>query len=114
MSQSIERIDDRGTHRKRLAAAIVIDAFGRVLLVRKRDTVFFMQPGGKGEAGETPLQTLARELNEELGCTLLNAHALGIFCAPAVNEPGATVEAMLFQAEIGGSLRPGAEIEDIA
>ncbi len=47
------------------------DAQGRVLLVRHsygaRD---WMPPGGAMEAGEDPLAAAARELGEELGCTL--------------------------------------------
>ena len=40
----------------RIAAALLIDPQGRTLLVRKRGTGAFMQPGGKIDAGETPVQ----------------------------------------------------------
>ena len=70
-----------------IAAAIIWDQEGRVLLVRKRDTLFFMQPGGKLDAGETALATLERELREELGCSLQRADFMGVFSAPAANEP---------------------------
>ena len=43
-----------------IAAAVIADAKGCILLVRKRSSFFFMQPGGKREEGETALQTLAR------------------------------------------------------
>jgi 8-oxo-dGTP pyrophosphatase MutT (NUDIX family) len=35
-----------------IVAALIIDGAGRVLLVRKRGTDAFMQPGGKRDAGE--------------------------------------------------------------
>lgn len=98
----------------RIAAAIIADEAGRILLVRKRNTLFFMQPGGKLHYGETALETLARELNEELGCTLFKAELLGTFSAPAANEPLRIVEAELFRAEIKGHIQPGAEIEEMA
>lgn len=36
------------------------------LFVRAREDDIFMSPGGKPEAGETPFETLQRELHEEL------------------------------------------------
>ena len=50
----------------RIAAALLIGSDGQTLLVRKRGTQAFMQPGGKIDAGEQPAQALARELLEEL------------------------------------------------
>ena len=98
----------------RIAAAAIFDCEGRVLLVRKRGTIFFMQPGGKLEDGETDLEALARELNEELGCGLVKAVYLGAFSAPAANEPTYVVEAALYAVEISGGISKGAEIEEIA
>ncbi len=50
-----------------VSAAVIMDADGRLLLVRKEGTTAFMQPGGKPEPGESPSETLSRELAEELG-----------------------------------------------
>jgi len=85
----------------RIAAAVIRDQNGQVLLVRKRGTRFFMQPGGKLHDGESPAAALVRELCEELACTLLQAEFLGTFSAPAANEPARTVE-------------PAAEIKEVA
>lgn len=98
--------------RVRIVAAVIMDDAGRILLVRKQGSLFFMQPGGKREDGETALDTLARELNEELGCTLLRAVPLGIFSAWAANEVGHVVEAALFQVETAGDIKLGAEIDE--
>lgn len=81
-----------------VSAAIITDATGRVLVVRKHGTERFMQPGGKPEAGETAAQTLTRELHEELGLRI-DEHALrplGVFVADAANEPGHRVIATAF------------------
>ncbi|WP_448631776.1 NUDIX hydrolase [Cellulomonas soli] len=50
-----------------VAAALIVDATGRYLLVRKRGTTAFMQAGGKIEPGESPHDALVREVAEELG-----------------------------------------------
>jgi 8-oxo-dGTP pyrophosphatase MutT (NUDIX family) len=96
-----------------IAAAVITNDDGRVLLVRKHRTSFFMQPGGKLTAGETALDALQRELEEELGCLLVSSQFLGFFAAPAANEPMHSVEAALFQVVVSGRLEPQAEIEEI-
>lgn len=99
----------------RIAAALLIAADGRTLLVRKRGTEAFMQPGGKIEAHEQPLQALVRELQEELGLIVdpTQARYLGQFAAPAANEPGFTVEAEVFLLPIEQAVSPEAEIEEV-
>ena len=99
----------------RIAAALLIGSDGQTLLVRKRGTQAFMQPGGKIDAGEQPAEALARELHEELNLRIDPGAAvyLGTFSAPAVNEPGFTVEAELFQVQIDVAVNPAAEIEEV-
>ncbi|WP_434569664.1 NUDIX hydrolase [Pseudomonas sp. Z3-8] len=99
----------------RIAAALLIGPDGRTLLVRKRGTQAFMQPGGKIEAREQPVQALARELEEELGLRIDPAQArhLGQFSAPAANEPGFTVQAEVFLLDIDAQVSPAAEIEEV-
>ena len=81
-----------------VSAAIIHDAQGRVLVVRKQGTTKFMQPGGKPEAGENAAQTLARELDEELGLKVdaSGLRPLGRFISAAANEPGHRVIADAF------------------
>lgn len=98
-----------------IAAALLIGPDGRTLLVRKRGTQAFMQPGGKIEAHEQPVHALARELEEELGLVIDPAHAtfLGQFSAPAANEPGYVVKAEIFLLGIDSDVTPAAEIEEV-
>ena len=100
----------------RIAAAVIRDRRGRVLLVRKRGTTAFMQPGGKINPNEDALAALAREVKEELGCNLQPATArfLGEFTAPAANEVGASVIADLYEVEVDGDAKATAEIEEVA
>jgi 8-oxo-dGTP pyrophosphatase MutT (NUDIX family) len=99
----------------RIAAALLCDREGRMLLVRKRGTFAFMQPGGKIEADEDEVTALVRELREELGIVVPPAQPvhLGCFAAPAANEPGHVVEAALFRVELVGTARAAAEIEEM-
>jgi 8-oxo-dGTP pyrophosphatase MutT (NUDIX family) len=81
-----------------VSAAVIVDHAGRVLVVRKQGTTRFMQPGGKPEAGESPAQTLIRELDEELSLKVAEAdlRPLGTFISAAANEPGHRVVADAF------------------
>lgn len=98
----------------RIAAALLIDPRGQTLLVRKRGTRAFMQPGGKIEADEAPVAALARELFEELGLRIDPEQAgyLGNFSAPAANEPGFEVVCELFRVHTDAAVLPAAEIEE--
>ena len=97
-----------------IVTAVIRDDAGRMLVVRKRGTAIFMKPGGKREPGEDDLTALARELDEEIGCRLTNATLLGAFEAPAANEPGFTVRAATYLAEVEGETAARAEIEELA
>ena len=99
----------------RIVAAIAISEQGEMLMVRKRGTAAFMLPGGKPGAGESAIDALEREVGEELDCGLDRAgsRSLGIFQAPAANEPGFTVEGELFAVSLEGEPRPWGEIEEL-
>ena len=82
----------------RVSAAVIVDDRGRALVVRKRGTTRFMQPGGKPEPGESAAATLIRELDEELSLQVVEADLtpLGTFVSAAANEPDHRVIADAF------------------
>jgi len=99
----------------RIVAATIRDDAGRLLLVRKQGTQAFMLPGGKREPQEDDAATLARELHEELGCTLRpgSLRYLTTLSAPAANEPGHMVEAALYTVALVGTPSVSAEIAEL-
>lgn len=99
----------------KVAAAVVLDARGRMAVVRKQNTNVFMQPGGKLEPEEPAEICLARELEEELQIDVgpEQLKPLGHFTASAANEPGATVEASLFLVPGRFEAKPAAEIAEL-
>ena len=97
-----------------LATAIVTDARGQFLTVRKRHTHFLLQPGGKIQPGERPEAAMRRELKEELDVSVDSAVFIARISAPAANEPGLMVTADVFTATIGAQLpRACAEIAEL-
>ena len=99
-----------------IVAALIRDQAGRVLLVRKRGTTAFMQPGAKRDPGEDDIAALSRELDEELGCHLVrdSIKPLGEFDAVSANEAGWGVRARLYEVDVTGDIVPKAEIETVA
>lgn len=97
-----------------IAAALLHDGAGRLLLVRKRGTLAFMQPGGKIEPGETAQAALLREIREELGIVAGagSCRFLKRIEAQAANEPGYLVRADLFALRWTGPVTIAAEIEE--
>ena len=96
-----------------VVGAVIRDAAGRLLTVRKRGTVRFMLPGGKREPGEDDLAALARGVREELGVEIVSARQLGRFEAVAANEAGATVRSCAYIVEVTGEIAVQAEIEEL-
>lgn len=65
------------------AAAVIVDEAGKVLLVRQAyGERQWSLPGGLSEPGESPEQTLARELKEELGIKIGIERLSGIYHDP--------------------------------
>ena len=98
-----------------VVAALIRDDDGRVLLVRKRGTSAFMQPGGKRDVDESDVAALSREVAEELGCRVVveTARPLGVFDCAAANEPGYRVQAAVYAVDVEGVVEPKAEIDEV-
>lgn len=71
-----------------IASVAILDTQGRLLLVRKKGSVFYQLVGGKIKAGETLVDTIIRETEEEIGLFLAPKQLtfLGQHTTEAVNE----------------------------
>ncbi|WP_225838950.1 NUDIX domain-containing protein [Streptomyces sp. NK08204] len=90
---------------------------GRILCARPRGKDVFYVPGGKREGVESDLETLVREVEEELTVLLdpkTVVHA-GTYEAGDPGLPDGTVVRMAcYTAEYQGDLTPSSEIEEMA
>ena len=90
---------------------------GRLLCTRSQGKETYYIPGGKREAGETDVETLVRELQEELGVEVRpeTARLYGVFQAQAHGKAeGVLVKMTCYTAEFSGTPRPGSEIAELA
>lgn len=87
---------------------------GHLLVARKRGLDTFILPGGKPEGDETDLQTLSREVIEELGCTIEQPYLRGVFKDVAAGASETVVVVRLYSADLIGEPRPCSEIEELA
>ncbi|MBT8179718.1 MAG: NUDIX domain-containing protein [Eudoraea sp.] len=89
----------------------------KVLCVRSKGKELFYLPGGKREAGESDIQTLIREIKEELNVMLIpeSTQLIGAFQAKADEQPsGVLVRLRCYTANYTGALEPQTEIEELA
>lgn len=97
----------------RVVAAAILER-EQVLLVSKRAApdVFYL-PGGKPDANETPLATLARELDEELGVKLVWSESLAVVRDQAALERR-PMEMHVYLARVEGAVAPRSEVTALA
>lgn len=89
---------------------------GKILSTRSKGKDKYYLPGGKREGNETDLETLAREVKEELSVDVVEATArfYGTFEAQAHGkEEGVLVRMTCYTAEFEGKLRADSEIAEI-
>ncbi|GHA81214.1 MULTISPECIES: NUDIX hydrolase [Streptomyces] len=89
---------------------------GRILCARPRGKDVFYIPGGKREAGESDLQTLLREVEEELTVAIVPSsvsHA-GTYEAQAHGHPdGVVVRMSCYYGDYSGTLTVSGEIDEM-
>ena len=82
---------------------------GRILCARPRAKDIFYVPGGKREGAETDLQTLVREITEELTVILLPETVRHVATYQA-----AEVRMSCYTADYQGNLAASSEIDELA
>jgi 8-oxo-dGTP diphosphatase len=89
---------------------------GKILSTRSRGKDVYYIPGGKREPGETDVQTLVREIREELDVAIApdTATPVGTFQAQVHSHPAGTeVRMTCYAADYQGTLTPSNEIDEL-
>ena len=90
---------------------------GRVLGARSIGKDIYYLPGGKRDMGESDVETLVREVREELSVEIdaTSAEHIGTFEAQAHGrEPGVIVRMACYTASFAGELMAANEIEEVS
>jgi 8-oxo-dGTP diphosphatase len=86
------------------------------LVTRSAGKYIFIAPGGKLEPGETAIQALQREIEEEIQVTInpMTLESIGTFRAVAAGKQDLIVEMEVFIInDIEGEPQPSSEVEEI-
>lgn len=89
---------------------------GKILSTRSKGKDKYYIPGGKREGNETDIETLVREIKEELTVDIIESTAkfYGTFEAQAHGKAeGIIVKMTCYTAEFSGELKPDSEIAEI-
>ena len=89
---------------------------GKILSTRSKGKDKYYIPGGKREAGESDIETLVREVKEELSVDIIESSAklYGVFEAQAHGKAeGVIVKMTCYTAEFAGALKADSEIAEI-
>jgi 8-oxo-dGTP diphosphatase len=87
---------------------------GRILCARPRGKDAFYIPGGKREGAESDLQTLLREIAEELTVALLPETVTHVGTYQAGQGDGVLVRMSCYKGDYSGTLAPSGEIDELA
>lgn len=96
-----------------IAAAIILNEQNQILLVRKKDTDFFMHVGGKLEPNELPEAALSREVLEETGCEIEILSYIGKYETVAANELNHSLVSYLYQVKLKSQPQVQAELAEM-
>lgn len=94
------------------ASAFIRDERGYVLLGRRADVMLWAPPSGMVQLGETPAQTLVREVQEETGLHITVDRLIGLYTGPDFewtypNGDQAQIVSAFFACRVlGGLLQP--------
>jgi 8-oxo-dGTP diphosphatase len=99
---------------------IIVEKFGRILLVKRKNKTFhgwWCLPGGHAEAGENMHAAAQREANEEIGSVKVSGEPFTVFehdwPADSHTPEPHMHRCHAFRAEITGSLRPGDDAAEL-
>jgi 8-oxo-dGTP pyrophosphatase MutT (NUDIX family) len=87
---------------------------GRILCARPRGRDVFYIPGGKREGAESDLETLRREISEELTVALLPGTVRHVGTYEASAPGGPMVRMSCYAAGYTGTLAASSEIDELA
>ncbi|MEP2639905.1 NUDIX domain-containing protein [Roseobacter sp.] len=98
-----------------IKAGLCLMRDGQVLLARSRGDTHFQIPGGKIEPGESDIDALIREVQEELAVTLVpdSAAHMAIFEAKAAGRIDVLVEVRLYNGTVDGIPQASSEIAEL-